>query len=838
MSINTPTNINNTNNKVIQFNNKNVPWVINVDEIIHDTQINNRPTDYIDSSLNKLNIISKQNDIDISSANNINLTASNKIIFNSESSFNNFVKFTSINANDISCNNNISCNNIIYSNNITNLNNTLDIFSTDNIDISSANNLNLTASNKIIFNSESSFNNLAKFSDVSINYLSISNDLLINNQLQINNTILNPNNITLNPTTNQLILFNRYKFKLDGNDLKITAINSQGETTAGKVELPSGSTEVTNIGDYSFDKSTITNSVIQSSIIGITDPSIARFTDVSINNLSISNDLFINELSLNTLKSYEIYLNKNFRTNSDNSINLIIELENIDESLIQLNTNISNLDTSMVSKFQITDTSVNSLENKLKDFIFIDASFGTIDISENIKLEYIVNNHSLLFVDDNKYISSNNFIYFNETSGIMYFDNSFAMKIPHSIQNTSTDISGLIRYNPITHKFEGYNGSTWNKFLDTTNNKIDILDNGDISINNTLHINNHIIKNDIDNFLVIDPQPTGETGTLRIKGNLIVDGSQTIIHSTRLDISDININLGINAPTKSHLNGAGIDISNVATFKYNNDKWNTNIGLNVSGDLDVSNINVNNINNVSFNDLSNIVTQLDNSCIKFNNIPDFPNTTDLTNKYLSVSGGVYQWISVTLEGSIGDSITEVNYKINTLSGDVYRKNYIDLSFNDVYNKNYIDLSFNDVYNKNYIDLSFNNVYTKEEVNIQETSTQITSTSTDTTLEINYNKLYSYNELSIGTNTTINNIHNSSTGHFGQQIIINIIPTPGATVTLNGKSNLSKINGSNTVYINFEDDIICNGSNDESILVTACNPKDNIFIINACLLYKL
>ena len=832
-----PSDINYTTNKVIQFNNKNVPWAINVDEIIHDTNTNNRGRDYSESNSNKLKIISKQNDIDISSANKLNLTASNKIIFNSETSFNNLATFTSIKTNDI------SCNNIIYSNKINNLNNTLDIFSTseNNIDISSANNLNLTASNKIIFNSESSFNNLAKFSDVSINYLSISNDLLINNQLQINNTILNPNNITLNPITNQLILFNRYKFKLVGNDLKITAINSQGETTAGKVELPSGSTEVTNVGDYSFDKSTITNSVIQSSIIGITDPSIAKFTDVSINNLSISNDLFINELSLNTLKSYEIYLNNNFRMNSDNSINLRVELVNIDKSLNNLNRDISNLDSSMISKFQITDTSVNSLENKLNNFIFDDASFGTVDISKNINLKYL-NEHSLLFVDNNKDLSSNNFIYFNETSGIMYFDNSFAMKIPHSIQNTSHDISGLIRYNPDTNNFEGYNGSIWKKFLDTTNNKIDISDNGDISFNkiyfyhetgdiscvnlynNTLHINNHIIKND-NNFLVIDPQPTGdEIGTLKIRGNLIVDGSQTIIDSTRVDISDINIKLGINALEKSDLNGAGIDISDVATFRYKNDKWNTNIGLNISGDLDVSNINV---NNVSFNDLSNIVTQLDNSCIKFNNIPDFPNATDFTNKYLSVSGGVFKWNPVTLEGSIGESITAVNSNITTLSDDVYRKNYIDLSFNDVYNKNYIDLSFNDVYTKEQV---------KNEININNVSSVFLIDST--TLQISYNKLYSYNEVTIVTNTTISKIKNIASENTGQQFIINIIPNTGVTVTLNAKSNLSKFNDGNTVYINFEDDIICNGSNKESILVTACTPKNNIFIINACLLYEL
>ena len=264
----------------------------------------------------------------------------------------------------------------------------------------------------------------------------------------------------------------------------------------------------------------------------------------------------------------------------------------------------------------------------------------------------------------------------------MFFDNSFAMKIPHSIENTSHDISGLIRYNPSTNIFEGYNGTQWKKFLDTTNSKIDILDNGDISfnkiylyhdtgdiscvklynnyiktsnvsiendlsINNTLHIKNHIIRSDSDDVLVIDPHPTGdETGTLKIKGNLIVDGSQTIIHSTRVDISDTNIKLGIKAQHKSHLNDAGIDISDVARFRYNynNDKWNTNIGLNVSGDLDVSNINVNNIIGTN---------------IKINNFNSF-------NKYVSINGDNLLTIDASNQSYIVDNI-EVNKNINDIS---------------------------------------------------------------------------------------------------------------------------------------------------------------------------
>ena len=121
----TPTLINSTN-KVIQFNNKKVPWAINVDEIVHDINTNDRNSQYSDSSLNKLNIISKQNDIDISSANSLNLTANNNILFNSESSFNDLAKFNNILTNDLSINNELQINDTIIKSDTITLNPGLD----------------------------------------------------------------------------------------------------------------------------------------------------------------------------------------------------------------------------------------------------------------------------------------------------------------------------------------------------------------------------------------------------------------------------------------------------------------------------------------------------------------------------------------------------------------------------------------------------------------------------------------------------------------------------------------------------------------------------------------
>jgi len=69
--------------------------------------------------------------------------------------------------------------------------------------------------------------------------------------------------------------------------------------------------------------------------------------------------------------------------------------------------------------------------------------------------------------------------------------------------------------------------------------------------------------------LNIDPAAHGdETGLVVIKGNLQIDGSSTIINSSIVDISDIAILLASNAPNLSATDGAGIDVSGGASFKY------------------------------------------------------------------------------------------------------------------------------------------------------------------------------------------------------------------------------------------------------------------------------
>ena len=66
------------------------------------------------------------------------------------------------------------------------------------------------------------------------------------------------------------------------------------------------------------------------------------------------------------------------------------------------------------------------------------------------------------------------------------------------------------------------------------------------------------------------------TGNL-VTTNLTVNGTQTILNSNEVDISDLAIKVASNLENVGHLsneNAAGIDVSNVASIKFNGMQWN------------------------------------------------------------------------------------------------------------------------------------------------------------------------------------------------------------------------------------------------------------------------
>jgi hypothetical protein len=106
----------------------------------------------------------------------------------------------------------------------------------------------------------------------------------------------------------------------------------------------------------------------------------------------------------------------------------------------------------------------------------------------------------------------------------------------------------------------------------------------DITING-----NVISTNTSTNVLVLDPK-SGDSngGQVLIQGDLVVQGTQTIINSSTLSINDLNIVLADSAADATAANGAGITVNGAgATITYSvaGDKWNTNKDLDVGGEI-------------------------------------------------------------------------------------------------------------------------------------------------------------------------------------------------------------------------------------------------------------
>ena len=231
--------------------------------------------------------------------------------------------------------------------------------------------------------------------------------------------------------------------------------------------------------------------------------------------------------------------------------------------------------------------------------------------------------------------------------------------------NSEVDISGRL------------NVFDTGKFLGNGHGLVVVNDssmNGDLYLGGILYTEHNFI---------IDPKGHGNnTGLVIIKGGLQVDGSSTVINSTVLDISDHRILLSSNSTHQSQTDGAGIEVSNNKLFIYDyaNDRWLTNIGLNVSGDLIVE-------KDASLNNAVDIGGKFN-----INGDTSFNAPVDITGKF-NVTGDTSMngKLEVTDDVSLGNRLdvygdVSLNGKLDVsnqlnVNGDASFSNNVDISEN-------------------------------------------------------------------------------------------------------------------------------------------------------------
>jgi hypothetical protein len=214
------------------------------------------------------------------------------------------------------------------------------------------------------------------------------------------------------------------------------------------------------------------------------------------------------------------------------------------------------------------------------------------------------------------------------------------------------------------------------------------------SILNNVNISGELVNNvlKVPNIFTIDPSGFGNnSGTLFINGDLKVYGNRTSIESNIIEISNVAIRVASNLSNRLALqvNNAGLDISNVASLKYDGSIWkfvggdllieNKKACLDVSL-IDTSNAFVSSLNTLkSFYDSS--YTRLKKNMDDSFNVVYTRNQTDLSFVLKSASDTSF----ISLISYIDNSYVSVNQYDASFSA---LRTYLDASY--VLKKSFVD----------------------------------------------------------------------------------------------------------------------------------------------------
>ena len=397
-----------------------------------------------------------------------------------------------------------------------------------------------------------------------------------------------------------------------------------------------------------------------------------------------------------------------------------------------------------------------------------DSSFNnSVYINKNLRVD------GILTISNNLLISGNNFASIDNSFNIY----KYALEQSFSSNKISTiDVSAL---------------------------KISI--SNELYVNKTAYINdltisgqllNNVLK--VPNIFTIDPSGyDNHSGTLNINGDLIVKGATTSFSSSIVDICDDVISLASNLVNISDLSNinAGLDISNIASLKYNGTNWNFSGGqLTVDNKLvmlDVSFIDTANSFGLNLNALNSDFSstfftykskldnsynatyrrsQVDNSFILKSN---FDSSLTSLNSYVDNSYIIVN----TFDSSFQDlrTLMDISYIAKSRVGN---PNSFDISF-DLLNAN-VDLSY---VLKSVFEASHNSLKTSFDISFATISPSIIGGSSITIETIN-TKHYSQ----IFTNNLWNQIGQDIS--FSNPIVFNGISNNGRVVALTEPANAS------------------------------------------------
>ena len=184
------------------------------------------------------------------------------------------------------------------------------------------------------------------------------------------------------------------------------------------------------------------------------------------------------------------------------------------------------------------------------------------------------------------------FTYINVSGGDSSFNDSLYINKNLLVDGTLTINNDLLingkNFEIIENSFNNYKASLEQNFYSTKIltkdlSALNITISNELVVNKTAFINdltlsgqllNNVLR--VPNIFTIDPSGfDNHSGTLFINGDLTVLGAITTLSSSNIDICDVAITLASKLANRLDLinANAGLDISNIASLKYNGTSW-------------------------------------------------------------------------------------------------------------------------------------------------------------------------------------------------------------------------------------------------------------------------
>jgi hypothetical protein len=226
-----------------------------------------------------------------------------------------------------------------------------------------------------------------------------------------------------------------------------------------------------------------------------------------------------------------------------------------------------------------TITTLNSTQSNLTNINSTGISTLNILQANTLQVSGIATfqDNVYLGINDVLNIGGANYLKLFHDGGAGYIDNDTGILYYNSGQHFFQNAAG----NEVLASFTGDGGASL--YFDNAK-KLETIGTG-VTVTGTLHAQNlstgasgigiNISNNTITgpSIIIVDPAAVGDdTGAVRIKGDLYVDGTEFIVNSTTIDLADLRVGIATTVGSNLLLDGGGIGIGStniLKTFTYN-----------------------------------------------------------------------------------------------------------------------------------------------------------------------------------------------------------------------------------------------------------------------------